>query len=68
MSAFAHSTESDRRKVVVQLTPKGRAQVERADLLRRERIRHALAKLLPHDLEVFARLLNTYLDALEKEP
>ncbi len=59
--------ESDRRKVMVQLTPKGRAQLERADHTRREQIRHVLAKLSPHDLEDFARLLNIYLDELEKE-
>ncbi len=59
--------ESDRRRVLVQLTPKGRTQLERANLTRREQVRHALAKLPPEDVAIFARSLNAYLDELEKE-
>jgi len=59
--------ENDRRRVLVQLTPKGRAHLERANTTRREQVRQALSKLPPGDVEIFARSLNAYLDELEKE-
>lgn len=59
--------EADRRKVMVQVTPKGKNLLERAKNTRRESTRRALNIFPPNDLEVFARLLNTYLSELEKE-
>lgn len=59
--------EVDRRKVMVQVTAKGRALLERANVTRREQIRHALIGFPPHDIEIFSRLLDTYISELEKE-
>lgn len=59
--------ETDRRKVMVEVTHKGRHLLERAKNTRRESIRRALAVFAADDLETFARLLNAYLVELEKE-
>jgi MarR family transcriptional regulator, organic hydroperoxide resistance regulator len=59
--------ETDRRKVMVQVTPRGRSLLERAKNTRRENIRRALVGFSAYDLETFMRLLNTYLVELEKE-
>jgi DNA-binding MarR family transcriptional regulator len=59
--------ETDRRKVMVQVTHRGRSILERAKTTRRESIRRALIGFPADDLETFAHLLNTYLVELEKE-
>jgi DNA-binding MarR family transcriptional regulator len=59
--------EQDRRKVVVQVTPKGRTALERARVNRREQMRQALADFNPQDIENFVRLLTAYMNELEKE-
>jgi MarR family transcriptional regulator, organic hydroperoxide resistance regulator len=59
--------ETDRRKVMVQVTARGRSLLERAKNTRRENIQRALSGFPPQDLETFAQLLNTYLLELEKE-
>lgn len=59
--------EADRRKVMVQVTAKGRTLLERAKNTRRESMRRALSIFPPNDLDTFARLLNSYLVELEKE-
>lgn len=59
--------ETDRRKVMVQVTHRGRSILERAKNTRRERIRQALVGFPTNDLETFAHLLNTYLVELEKQ-
>jgi DNA-binding MarR family transcriptional regulator len=59
--------ETDRRKVMVQVTHRGRSVLERAKSTRRENIRRALMGFPPSDLETFAHLLNMYLVELEKE-
>lgn len=59
--------ETDRRKVMVQVTPKGRSLLERAKNTRRESIRRALVRFPARDLETFVRLLGTYLVELENE-
>ncbi len=59
--------EEDRRKVMVHVTAKGRALLERARLTRREQMQRALVSFPPHDIELFVRLLSAYITALEKE-
>ncbi len=59
--------EEDRRKVMVQVTPKGRALLEKASHSRHEQMRRALEHFGSNDLETFARLLDSYIHALEKE-
>lgn len=59
--------EADRRKVMVQVTAKGRTLLERAKNTRRESMRRALSVFPYNDLETFAGLLNRYLSELEKE-
>ncbi len=51
----------------MQVTPKGRTLLERAGVTRRERMQQALAGFPPRDIELFVRLLNTYIRVLEKE-
>jgi DNA-binding MarR family transcriptional regulator len=58
--------ETDRRKVMVQVTAKGRALLERAKNTRRESMRRSLVAFPAHDLQTFVRLLDTYLFELEK--
>lgn len=60
-------SEVDRRKVMVQVTQRGRNLLERAKNTRRENIRRALVGFPAQDLVTFAQLLNTYLIELEKE-
>ncbi len=60
-------SEEDRRKVTVQVTAKGRSLLERATMTRREQMQRALAGFPPRDLELFVRLLTTYIGELEKE-
>lgn len=57
----------DRRKVVVSLTHTGRQLLDRARNTRRERMTHALSHLSPHERRELLRLLNSYLETLEKE-
>jgi DNA-binding MarR family transcriptional regulator len=57
----------DRRKVVVSLTPTGQRLLDRARNSRRERMTQALAHLSQRDRREFLRLLNIYLETLEKE-
>jgi DNA-binding MarR family transcriptional regulator len=57
----------DRRKVMVDLTPTGHNLLERANQARRERMVRALASFSAEDRRHFLRLLNTFLEALEKE-
>jgi DNA-binding MarR family transcriptional regulator len=59
--------ETDRRKVTVQVTHRGQSLLERAKNTRRESIQRALIGFPAPDLEIFARLLNSYLVNLEKE-
>ncbi len=59
--------EEDKRKVMVQLTSKGKHLLEKATNSRREQTRRALANFPPHELETFLRLLDIYLNELEKE-
>ncbi len=59
--------ENDRRKVMVQVTPRGRALLRRAMLARHEHIRRALAGFRPEDVHAFVRLLDRYISELEKE-
>lgn len=58
---------TDRRKVVVSLTRAGGDLLNRAQIARRKRMMHALAHLSAHDRREFLRLLNSYLETLEKE-
>ncbi len=57
----------DRRKVMVQVTPKGRHLLEKANQSRREMTRRALAHFAPEELETFVHLLDAYVRALMKE-
>jgi DNA-binding MarR family transcriptional regulator len=59
--------ETDRRKVTVQVTHRGRSLLERAKTTRRESIRRALIGFPARDLVTFVRLLDTYLVNLEKD-
>ncbi len=59
--------DSDRRKIKVQLTPKGRGLLERAKSTRRASFQRALAKFPARDITAFVRLLDAYLGELEKD-
>ncbi len=63
----SRESKEDRRKVTVQLTPKGKELLEQATEAHRAQTRHLLAHFPPHELETFVRLLNSYLDVLQKE-
>ncbi len=63
----SRESKEDRRKVTVQLTPKGKELLKQATEAHREQTRHLLAHFPPHDLETFVRLLDSYLDELQKE-
>ena len=57
----------DRRKVVVTLTESGRHILDRARTARQQRMRRALAHFSVNERREFLRLLEVYIDALEKE-
>lgn len=59
--------KEDRRKVVVTLTESGRHILDRARTARRQRMRRALARFSADERREFLRLLQVYIDALEKE-
>jgi MarR family transcriptional regulator, organic hydroperoxide resistance regulator len=59
--------ESDRRKVMVQVTSKGRILYERAKQSRQETFRRALTQFPARDIHLFLRLLNAYLKELDKD-
>ncbi|MGB8648592.1 MAG: MarR family transcriptional regulator [Anaerolineae bacterium] len=59
--------EADRRKVMVKLTAKGRALLERAGESRRVLTRRAVAHFAPQELETFVGLLDRYMNELQEE-
>ncbi len=63
----SRESKEDRRKVTVQLTPKGKELLEQAHESRRKQTRRLLANFPPHEIETFVRLLDSYLDELQKE-
>lgn len=63
----ARESKEDRRKVTVQLTPKGKELLKRATESRRRQTRRLLADFPLHDLETFVRLLDSYLERMQKE-
>ncbi len=63
----SRESKEDRRKVTVQLTPKGKELLKRALESRRRQTKRLLAHFPPHELETFVRLLDSYLTELQKE-
>ncbi len=63
----SRESKEDRRKVTVQLTPKGKELLKRAFESRRRQTKRLLANFPPHELETFVRLLDSYLTELQKE-
>ena len=59
--------KDDRRKVVVTLTESGRHILDRARTARQQRMRRALSHFSANERREFQRLLEVYIDALEKE-
>ncbi len=59
---------TDRRKVKVDVTAKGRALLERANQTWHEEMSRALAGFPPAEIELFVNFLNKYVSELEKEP
>lgn len=57
----------DRRKVMVQVTPRGRHLLAKAQHSRREQSRRVLAQFSTAQLEELHRLLGVYVEYLEKE-
>ncbi len=58
-------TKGDRRRVVVQLTHKGRQVLARAGRTRRQQFGRSLGHMSAQDVRHFVRLLETYLDQME---
>ena len=58
---------SDRRKVVISLTKAGQHLLQRAKASRREQMIEALSGFSTQERHEFLRLLNIYLETLEKE-
>jgi DNA-binding MarR family transcriptional regulator len=58
--------KQDRRRVLVELTPRGRKLVDRVRRHRAHRLRETLSRLEPRDARELLRLLKMYLEALPR--
>ncbi len=56
--------KDDRRRVLVELTPRGRELVDKVRRFRADRLRETLSHLPPEDARELLRLLKLYLEAL----
>jgi len=58
-----HRDTSDRRRVLVELTPAGRKVLDKVRRSREKRLHETLARLSPEDAKELLRLLRVYLEA-----